>query len=120
MTERILKGGLKVDRKLIACIIIIIILSATVLFFVLRDFGVFGRGFDRQFGGQNFQMDDDSFLAMAKDSLGLPADATEEQVNEALGLPADATFEQMREAFMQQRRLARPTQGENTGGNLNE
>lgn len=98
------------DRKLIACIIIIIILAGAVLFFVLRDFGLFGRGWGRQFGGQNYPMDNNSFMALAKNSLGLPADATEDQVKEALNLPKDATFEQMREALMQQRRAAGPTQ----------
>jgi hypothetical protein len=105
-----------VDRKLIACIIIIIILAGAVLFFVLRDFGVFGRGWGRQFGGQNYPMDNNSFMATAKNSLGLPADASEGQVKEALGLPEDATFEQIREALIQQGRLGRPAQGENTGG----
>ena len=109
------------DRKLIACIIIIIILAGAVLFFVLRDFGFFGRAGGRFFGGQNYPMDNNSLIVMAKDSLGLPADATEGQVKEALGLPANATFEQIREALIQQGRLVRPTQagpaqGENTGG----
>jgi len=41
------------------------------------------------------------FMNWVKQDLGLPSDATEEQVKSALGLPSDATPEQLRDVIMQ-------------------
>ncbi|MDD5162656.1 MAG: hypothetical protein PHD95_00425 [Candidatus ainarchaeum sp.] len=99
------------DKKLLVCIVIILILAGTVSFFVLRDFGILGgRDFRGGFNNNNFN-DASVLLPRIKTSLGLPADATDAQVKEALGLPQDANFEQIRNAFIQKYPITRPQGG---------
>lgn len=99
------------DKKLVLCIAVIVVLAGAVLFFVLRDLGFFGRNYGQLRGRPNVQIDNNAFLRIVKRSLGLPESATESEIKEALGLPEDATIEQIRSTFMQQRMVWRDING---------
>jgi len=87
-------------NKAIAWIIAIILIGG-VLFFALGGF----RSLARMLGGPRGSFgefgDGNSYYARVGESLGLPEEATKEQVLEALGLPEDASPEQVREALQQ-------------------
>ncbi len=81
--------------------IIALILIGSILFFVLDGFRPLARMLAGPRGNFGEFGDGNSYYARIGESLGLPEEATKEQVLETLGLPEDASQEQIREALQE-------------------
>jgi len=90
------------EKKIAILVAIILVLVALVLFLSLGGFRLLGWHGPGARGGPfpNFG-DENAGFGMARNALGLPADATNEQVLEALGLPENASQEEIRNALEQ-------------------